>query len=521
MSAAEASSSPGTRLEAFPPVENAAEAPSFHIQEYRITGSALLSELEKGRAVYPFLGPGRTATDVESARAALEKIYKDKGFETVFVEAPVLTPRRGVVELRVQETTVGRVRVTGARHFLPSRVAKGAPSLVPGKTPNLGEVQRDLLALNQWPDRRVTPVLKAGAEPGTVDIDLNVEDTLPLHGSLELNNRSSQGTTDLRLNASLSHNNLWQLGHSMGASFQGSPESWSEVQVFSGYYLARFASLPRLSLILQGTKQNSNVSTLGGSAVAGRGDILGTRAILSLPPGDGFYHSASFGFDYKRFEQVLNAGATELTTPITYYPFTLGYSAGWSRTKSQTDLNADVVFSFSGTGSDDAEFDSNRYNARSSFIYLRADASHTAELRAGTQLHAKLQGQVSSQPLVASEQFTGGGLGSARGYLEAEAVGDQGVLGSLELRSPSLLGRGKRKDTEWRIYGFFDAGLLALREPLPEQKSRFELASLGIGTHLQIFDLVHGSLDMGLPLKSASETQSWDPRFTFRLWSEF
>lgn len=495
--------------------------PAFYVREYRVTGSTKLSELEKGKAVYPYLGPGRTAADVEAARAALQAAYKAKGFETAIVEVPVATPRAGVIHLRVTETTVGRVRVNGARYFLPSQIMANAPSLQPGVVPDFAAVQRDLVALNQWPDRRVTPVLKPGTVPGTVDIDLNVEDKSPLHGSVELNNRHSAGTTDLRVNASLSYNNLWQRGHSVGASFQLSPQATDEVKVLSGYYIARFLRWPGFSFLVQGTKQDSNVSTLGSGAVVGRGETIGARAIFNLPPRPGFYHSLSVGFDYKNFDQVLNFGPVPITTPVSYYPFTIGYSAGWIGKNSQTELNAGINWSFRGLGSDDAEFDTNRFKSRGSFFFFRGDLAHTQELPAGAQLFAKVQGQAASQPLVSNEQFAGGGLGTVRGYLEAEALGDNGIFGTLELRSPSLLGWAKRKDTEWRVYGFIEGGILTLREPLPEQDSRFELASAGFGTRVQLFDYLHGSVDVGFPFKSLTTTQSGDVMVTFRLWSEF
>jgi hypothetical protein len=38
---------------------------------------------------------------------------------------------------------------------------------------------------------------------------LNVDDTLPLHGGVELNNRYSPNTTPLRLTASAQYNDLW------------------------------------------------------------------------------------------------------------------------------------------------------------------------------------------------------------------------------------------------------------------------------------------------------------------------
>ncbi len=69
--------------------------------------------------------------------------------------------------------------------------------------PNFNDVAREIVSLNQMADRRVTPTLKPGVESGTMDVDLNVKDTFPLHGSLESNNRYSANTTPLRLNGSL------------------------------------------------------------------------------------------------------------------------------------------------------------------------------------------------------------------------------------------------------------------------------------------------------------------------------
>ena len=69
----------------------------------------------------------------------------------------------------------------------------------------------------------MTPELRQGVEPGTVDIDLNVEDKLPLHGSLELNNRYSANTTDSGSTDPLSYGNLFQKGHTRGAEFPDRP----------------------------------------------------------------------------------------------------------------------------------------------------------------------------------------------------------------------------------------------------------------------------------------------------------
>ena len=75
----------------------------FYIREYRVDGAKRLKNVEVGEAVYPFMGPGRTSEDVEQARAALEKVYHDKGFQTVSVQVPPQDTRRGVIHLEVVE----------------------------------------------------------------------------------------------------------------------------------------------------------------------------------------------------------------------------------------------------------------------------------------------------------------------------------------------------------------------------------------------------------------------------------
>ena len=253
-------------------------------------GSKAIPPLIVEEAVYPFLGRARTAEDVEKARAALEKAYHDKGYQAVTVEVPVQDVAEGVVLLKVLENPVGRLRVRGARFFRPSRMTARVPELAEGRVLQFNDVNKAVMRLNRLRDLRVTPELKPGVEPGTIDIDLNVDDSLPLHGSIEINNRYSANTARLRLNGSINYENLWQAGHAMGFSFQVAPEKPSDATIYSAYYLARFKDIDWLSLLIQGTQQNSDVSTLGGLAVAGRGS-RGGLSTARRPPGIGAFLS--------------------------------------------------------------------------------------------------------------------------------------------------------------------------------------------------------------------------------------
>ncbi len=497
------------------------EGKRLFVKEYRVRGGKAISPLEIEKAVYPYLGPGRTPADVDAAREALEKAFHEKGFQTVSVQIPEQQVRKGVVLLDVTEAPVGRLRVKGSRFYDLEKIKSRARSLAEGRVVNFNEVSSDITALNQWSDRKITPSLAAGVEPDTVDVELRVEDKLPLHASLELNNRQSVDTVPMRLNASVSYTNLWQLGHTLGLGYQTAPEDQEDSLVYSAYYIARFPALESFSLMIQGTKQDSNVSTLGGAAVAGKGDTLGIRGIVTLPPRKDFFHSINFGIDYKDYNQDVLFGGETTYTPVTYYPISVGYGATWVGKKYVSDLNLNVVFALRGVGSDVYEFDNNRYNADGSFIYLRGDTSHTFTLPADFQVFAKIQGQASPYPLISNEQFAGGGASTVRGYLEAEALGDSAIGVTLELRSPSLLWWLKSEQNQWRIHGFLDAEYLSLNDTLPEQDDRFDLASAGVGSSLTLFDHISGSIDFAHTLTDSSTTPKGKTRLIFQVSGEF
>ena len=127
----------------------------------------------------------------------------------------------GVVILRVVESRVDRLKVTGSRYFSLGRIKEKVPALAEGQVLNVPRAQEQLAKLaDETGDRKVTPVMRAGSTPGTVEVDLQVEDQLPLHGSVELNARNSVNTSRLRLIGQIRYDNLWQRLHSASLQYQ-------------------------------------------------------------------------------------------------------------------------------------------------------------------------------------------------------------------------------------------------------------------------------------------------------------
>jgi len=492
----------------------------FYVKQIRVRGSQLLTNAEIETVIYPFLGPGRTLTDLEGARTALEKAFRDKGYQTVSVELPQQNGTRGVIYMNVVENRIGRLTVKGARYFLPSEIKRAAPSLAEGSVPDFNKVTKDLVALNAWPERQVTPSIRPGSVPGTVDVELEVKDKAPVHGGIDLNNNFINNTTELRLDASFTYNNLWQKGHVFGLSTQISPQNLDDSRVISSFYLVRFPQLSRFSLQLMASQQNSSVGTLGGLATVGNGSTAGVRGIFQLRSLGDYFQSISAGFDYKafsnKFDRLPGANGIDLapdaqnllsslTLPIYYYPISVSYNAGLAKKNSFTEFNAALQFHLRGVGSDITTFDFTRYRSDGSWLSLRSDIAHTQDLPKGFQLFGKFQTQLTNDALIPNEQFVIGGASTVRGYPVATALGDNGWVLNFEVRTPSLISSkgeadGDTQENEIRFRAFFDAGTAYTNDVLPEQIKSHELASFGFGTTIDLWKNFHGALDVAWPL---------------------
>ena len=500
---------------------NTAKKNMFNVKEYRVTGNSLLPAMRIEQAVYRYLGENKTIADVESARAALEKAYHDAGYLTVLVNIPEQSVAGGIVQLDVTEGNVEKVRVVGSHYFLPSRILSKVPELAEGSVPYFPGLQTQLAEANSAADLRVTPVLRPGKTPGTVEAELKVEDQLPLHASIELNNYASPNTSNLRVAGMLRYDNLWQREHSLALQYQTSPKDTNEVKVFSGTYLMPVGNSDN-KLAFYAVVSHSDVATVGDMTLLGNGNIVGARWVTPLQPGERLFHTLTLGADYKHFlNDTMLAGANTGHTPITYFPLSVAYSATMPDETGTSAANATLNFQLPGVGDRvtecygqvTTEFECNRYDAQPDYMYIRGGIERTQNLPRGLAFFARLDGQLASGPLISNEMFTAGGADSVRGYYEAEQAGDDGARGTMELRGMQWA-KGNLNDL--RAVAFLEGAHLRVREALPAQTDAFNLASTGVGLRMQAWKHLTMVLDAAWPLKDTTFTQAGKVHFCFK-----
>jgi hemolysin activation/secretion protein len=504
--------------------------PAFDILEYQVEGNTVLAPIAIERALQDYLGPGRHMADVEAARAALENAYQKAGYLTVGVDIPEQRIDDGVVRLSVLEGRVREVYVTGSRYHSQGWIRAHVAGIAPGAVPNFNVAQAQLAEVNRE-DRRVQPVLRPGRLPGTVDIDLQVNDTLPAGGSIELNNQNARDTTAARLLASGHYDNAFQRDHSVTATLQIAPEDPRESTVGILNYALPFDGGDTLALNL--VASNSNVDSLGGTQVLGKGLTAGARWQHPIALSDGYW-SVSAGADYKDLRQKTRFGGDAISTPLRYLPFQFGLFGLWTAGPDRVQFNGSGTFAISqifartvpcpvpGGESQQDQFACSRKGADGSFGIVRGDLRYTHQFT-DARVSMRAGAQLASQPLVSAEQYALGGADTVRGYFESESTGDEGALFSTEISSlnlatgPTLAQRVK----ELSLLAFFDAGKTYNIDPAVGEPGHAYLIGLGAGTRLALRDGLEGQLDFAWPQKAVLGRPNPDLRVHARVAWQF
>lgn len=508
---------------------------SFAILAIDVVGASKLLQGEIEKVVYPFMGPGKTPADVEAARKALQEAYARKGYEAVVVDVPPQPQEdfaAGVVRIAVTEAPVAKIAVTGAKHHSASGVLRQLPSIKPGQPLNFVSLQRELADANRFPDREVEPSFDAGEEPGTIDVNLKVRDSFPVHASFALNNDNNPNTTDLRATGSVRYSNLWGAGHTITAGYSLAPRRRTDSEAYFGSYMLPFQG-SNWTMLLSGYKSNSNVAALGGTNVLGNGYQIGLQTIYRLDTEKG-YQAFNVGVDFKDFKQDIGISGTTINrAPIRYITGKVGYDLSLTRDRLALDLGISTTFGlrvikriacFDPAATTNCvledQFTNREVDSIENFTHYNLDATLTVKPFGDWQTVVRASGQFSDSHLVSNEQFAVGGLSTVRGFFQSEAVGDRGVFGSFELRTPSVATRLGKWVDEARLFGFLDGGKAWVVNPLPDNPPSYRLGSYGGGIRIKLFGTLSGDLLVAIPLNATTDTTRNAARVTFEVKGE-
>lgn len=151
--------------------------------------------------------------------------------------------------------------------------------------------------------------------------------------------------------------------------------------------------------------------------------------------------------------------------------------------------------------------------AKARYAYIYGQVDHTNPIWANFVWYNKLAFQSSFSLLPNVEQFALGGANSVRGYLPAEAAGENGFSFTSQLYTPPVTFSGEfdQLQDRLRFFGFVDTGFVQSKT----KNTSTQLLSTGAGINYKISEGFNGTLTLSRALKAGPVTNAGDTQVSF------
>ncbi|WP_317205518.1 ShlB/FhaC/HecB family hemolysin secretion/activation protein [Janthinobacterium sp.] len=491
----------------------------FDINHFEVSGNTLLPAPLIDSLLAPFAGKDRDFGDIQRALEALENAYHARGYSVVQIELPEQELNRGVVVLKVVQTKIGRVKVTGNQYFDEANVRRSLPGLHEGVTPNLLAVSKDLKLANENPAKKVTLKLRSGERDDEVDAALEVADERIWKGIVNLDNTGTPQTGKTHAGFVLQNANLWGLDHVLSLQYTTTLEEPSRVSVYGvGYHVPLYALGDSLDFF--GSYSNVDSGTVSAGifdlAVSGKGRVFGARYNQNFAKVGNYEPKLVYGIDYKAYQSSVLLLGHELGNDVTVHPLSVNYLGNWTLAAGEANLSLTLLHNIAGGAhGGQSDFTLARAGAKANYTMLRLAANVTRALPGDWQLRAIVNGQYSADALIPGEQFGAGGASSVRGFSERDIANDSGLTGNFEVYSPGLCGQSLR--WQCRALAFYDSAHVTRNHALPGELQSTSISSAGLGLRLQYANNVNLQLDYGHVLRADGSGRADRNRLHFRL----
>jgi len=493
-----------------PAAKPAAEEPRFEIRRFVFEGATLVPTRELEEQTRPFTGANRTFADVQRALEVAERAYAEAGWSAVQVILPEQELQRGEVRLQIVEAKIGRVLIEGNKFFDDDNIRRSAPSLAPGKAPNINEIARNLRVANENPAKQTQVLLRSGQDEGTVDAVLRVVDEKPQKVSFTVDNSGSPSTGRLRVGFGYQHANITGHDDALSAVYvtapysdhvdeSGRPDRYSaipsrKVQIFGLGYRVPLYELGDSLDFTAGTSNVNSGTVANIFSITGAGSLLGARYNWNLRKFENYEHRLVLSLDWRSYDnkgiRTTGPGSTaqQLIPDVTVHPWGVTYVGTYRQQEMESGWSLGFFKNIGGGndgGSDDfckanlrvsGEFcASSRYEVWKWSLYVNQT------LPADFQGRFAMNGQRTKDMLIPGEQFGIGGADSVRGFLEREISDDSGYRGTLELYTPDFGNKTWVEASRMRALVFTDWGHVVRNRPLPSENFSQSIASWGFG----------------------------------------
>ena len=478
---------------------------------------ALLDNDEFRKIIKPYLGKQVTMRTISLMVRDTIRYYRSKDHPVVDVFVPEQEITKGVVQLMVVEARVGEVKVQGLKWF-SDKLIRGNIRLNPGDVIRASELLKDIDYINRNPFVFVRPVLEPGKEFGTTDVVADGKDRFPMRFYAGYDDTGSRATGLERFFAGCNLGNLFGLGHEVGYQYTTN-RRFDDLSIHSAYWRIPLPNRDTLAFYGNYADYNTSVSSTKLGSVNWMAHM---RYITPLPSRHNLRHELEFGFDFRRADNDLQtAGTSVYDDYIDVAQFAFQYGG---RCK---DRMGDTSYAFNGYWSPCPDLLSNHQNTEKyeavrvgsspTYVYAHMTVERLWVLPKDWSLFNRLTAQVSSRRLPPTEQLGLGGYRTVRGFDERDVNSDQGLMATVELRTPKvdlgIVDKTKNIPSFLQFLAFCDYGHARNRGNYATENKALDMLSIGAGLQVRISDNVHVRVDYGHKLHDVNTSNSGSGRF--------
>jgi hemolysin activation/secretion protein len=481
---------------------------------------------------------------------------------TLVEEHRVIT--NGVIGVRLDPGRIGKVKIgfkdqakaaaaqagkttspalANGRYFTGAQIAQRFEALEPGASFDYGLLYDGVYSANAHPDLVVNADLKVRPEVADglrwryVDMDLEVEESLPVHAVIDFSNYGTDASDNWETGLTLQHLNLTKHDDVLTVNAQTALDA-SLYSVAGSYYLPHRQQKGGGATLYGGYSDLSVDDVVPAIDVEGQGWFVGLQYSATMIDNDFHRLTLAVGKVHRYIEdQLVVENVPTEARGVDVAPFSLSaiYNTkplpNWSGRFYATLELLYNIGDFLGS-SDDEEIQRLRREASADYFMVRPQLALVQPF-GGRDSGAKggegqwmfffrAAGQIADGPLVQAEQIGVGGANTVRGYVEREFLGDHGAFANIELRTPMLLGfltkpfasdahlKAHRRNPLDRLQFvvFCDVGTIMIEDALPGEDDNRTLYSVGTGFRIAFTEYAQLKFDWGFPLEETDESSS-------------
>ncbi len=464
-----------------PPLQASADT-RFPVTGFRVSGATAFPASELTALLRDLEGRELSLAELEQGAGRITRFYRDRGYLVARAYVPAQDVRGGEVEIAVLEGRFGTLDLRNSSRLSDALVRDTLGGVASGAVIRQAPLERELLLLKDLAGVASAATLRPGERAGTSDLVVDIVPTRTFTGTLEADNFGNRYTGSLRLGGSVAAANLAGRGDLLsvrglvtedtdlwyGRAGYQIPVSGNGLRL-GGAFARTYYTLgePFASLDANG---NANIYSLFGVYPAirsGRGNLDAQLSLDYLDLDDEVGNTQTFNRRWIRSvamslsgdsrDDVLGGGVNAAS---------VGYVNGYLQFRDEPAYLIDQA-----TTKTAGSFDK--------LVYSALRLQHVAD---AAELYVAVQGQFAGKNLDPSQKFVLGGPNGVRAYPQGEGVGDDGFLGTAELRYTFPPWTWV---TRPQAFVFFDGGTVRInQDAFRAGQNRVSQYGAGIGANL-------------------------------------